>query len=581
MNQTIRYIFLVLLFTFSLNAQTIYLDEDFSDWDNISSLYTDSENDGINIDFGNLKIQNDDKFIYFYLEVGTEMNFQSNNDLVMYIDADANSATGKSVDGIGAELEYKIGEREGKYYYENNSETIYHPNIGLISLPTVTSNRFEFLINRDTKILDRLLFDNEKFNVLFRDERTDGDKLPNEDGGLEFQFTSAIYSELPYSIDKKDDENIRVLSYNVLFDNLHKSSRKNNFKRIFQALKPDIIGFQEIYDHSAKQTADLIKEFLPDQTWYYSSTNSDNIYVGKYPVINSYPIDGNSAFLLDLEDAGKEMLFISAHPPCCDNEFKRQKEIDHIMSLIRDLKNGTGPFTLQENSPIVIVGDMNLVGYAQQQQTLINGDIQNTGSYGEKFSPDWDDTDLSDVKPFATGFPAAITWYNGNSDFSPGRLDYIVHSNSVLELKNSFTLLTPFIDIDTLSNHGIESSDVILASDHLPTVADFSVKPLTNNHTENDNIPSKYNLFQNHPNPFNPSTTIEYAIPSLDTRQGDSVQINVFDVLGNKIKTLYNGTAKSGKHKIKFDGKNLASGTYFIKMNCGDFRKTVKALLVK
>ncbi|MBI9072505.1 MAG: T9SS type A sorting domain-containing protein [Melioribacteraceae bacterium] len=117
---------------------------------------------------------------------------------------------------------------------------------------------------------------------------------------------------------------------------------------------------------------------------------------------------------------------------------------------------------------------------------------------------------------------------------------------------------------------------------YLMKYKDFSqIESVITGILESKTIQQNFHLKQNYPNPFNPSTTIEYSIPSVGIPNGELVQINVFDVLGNKIKTLYNGTAKSGNHKIKFDGKNLPSGTYFVNMRYGNFKKTIKVLLLK
>ena len=92
-------------------------------------------------------------------------------------------------------------------------------------------------------------------------------------------------------------------------------------------------------------------------------------------------------------------MVIVAHPPCCSNDQGRQDEIDAFMAFLRESKDG-GEFDIAEDTPIVIVGDMNLVGLNQQVKTLLTGDIINEIEYGQDFLPDWDGTALEDVKPF-------------------------------------------------------------------------------------------------------------------------------------------------------------------------------------
>lgn len=87
---------------------------------------------------------------------------------------------------------------------------------------------------------------------------------------------------------------------------------------------------------------------------------------------------------------------------------------------------------------------------------------------------------------------------------------------------------------------------------------------LTNSASEvSDRIssPAEFILSQNYPNPFNPATTIEYTVPGIS-----NVRIGIYDVLGNLIKTLFNGEVKEGTYNIVFSGGDLPSGVYFYRM---------------
>ncbi|MDA0986830.1 MAG: alpha-amylase family glycosyl hydrolase [Bacteroidetes bacterium] len=94
--------------------------------------------------------------------------------------------------------------------------------------------------------------------------------------------------------------------------------------------------------------------------------------------------------------------------------------------------------------------------------------------------------------------------------------------------------------------------------------------------TENKNIPKKYNLLQNYPNPFNPITTIEYDLP-IESK----VKVLIFDLFGREVQILENQNKESGTYKINFNGKNLASGIYFCKLEAGSYTKTIKLNLLK
>ncbi|MEN8192747.1 MAG: T9SS type A sorting domain-containing protein, partial [Bacteroidota bacterium] len=100
---------------------------------------------------------------------------------------------------------------------------------------------------------------------------------------------------------------------------------------------------------------------------------------------------------------------------------------------------------------------------------------------------------------------------------------------------------------------------------------------------------------QNYPNPFNPSTTIEYSIPVNSTHykvgskqyQESSIQhqvsvsLKVYDILGREVTTLVNKKQQPGHHLVKWNGANNLSGTYFYRIQIGDYTETKKMLLIK
>jgi len=565
---------------FTITTAQIVLDENFSDWDSVQVLYDDMQDDIPNeVSFGKLKVSSDDSFIYFYIELGKELNLQDNNSITIFIDSDNNLSTGKQILGMGAEFEFTFGERRGYYYFQNGYTQISQNDIGLLSSPTVSSDKFEFLFDRKTKINGQDLFLNDTVKIMFRDGSA-GDIIPNEQGGIQYVFENFVYEDNNYSLQKDALTHFRVMSFNVHKDDLFDSANKEHFRRLISVINPDIIGFQEIYQHSSQETADLINEFIPSE-WYHSKLSNDNICVSRFPILSEYAIDGNAAFLIDISSTllNDEMLFISAHPPCCGNDDQRQAEIDHIMSFIRDAKNGSGVLQLKDNSPIVIVGDMNLVGLSRQQFTFYSGDILNESVYGSDFSPDWDGSFFEDAMPLTTGLPASFTWYSESSSFSPGRLDYIIFSGSVMELRNSFALFTPALPADTLSEYNLELNDSKLASDHIPVAADFQLKVIEGA----DEVPLNFELFQNYPNPFNPTTTIKYSIPASVSKFNLPVKVTlkIYDLLGQEVLTLINEVQAAGNYEVEFDASNLTSGVFFYQLRAGNFVETKKMVLMK
>ena len=94
--------------------------------------------------------------------------------------------------------------------------------------------------------------------------------------------------------------------------------------------------------------------------------------------------------------------------------------------------------------------------------------------------------------------------------------------------------------------------------------------------TSNEEIPGTYTLEQNYPNPFNPATLIRYNLPV-----NSNVSLKVFDILGNEVASLVNGSQIQGNYSVEFNGADIASGIYFYKLTAGDFVNVKRMILIK
>ena len=90
------------------------------------------------------------------------------------------------------------------------------------------------------------------------------------------------------------------------------------------------------------------------------------------------------------------------------------------------------------------------------------------------------------------------------------------------------------------------------------------------------NRPLTFLLNQNYPNPFNPSTTISFTIPA-----DGQVNLILYNVIGQKIRSLINDYRKAGSYEIKFSANELCNGTYFYKLSAGNFSEVKKMILLK
>ena len=92
---------------------------------------------------------------------------------------------------------------------------------------------------------------------------------------------------------------------------------------------------------------------------------------------------------------------------------------------------------------------------------------------------------------------------------------------------------------------------------------------------------SSFMLYQNHPNPFNPSTNIHYYLPTES-----DVEISIYDIMGNKIRSLSNDGGRVGINTVFWDGANdhgqsVSGGVYLYKLEAGEFSQTKKMIMLK
>jgi len=89
-------------------------------------------------------------------------------------------------------------------------------------------------------------------------------------------------------------------------------------------------------------------------------------------------------------------------------------------------------------------------------------------------------------------------------------------------------------------------------------------------------VPEDFYILRNYPNPFNPSTKVQFSVP-----QQSDVKITLHDMLGREIKLLFDDKVDAGMQEFVVDAGNLVSGVYLVRMITGTFNKTIKISLLK
>ena len=553
----------------------IQLDGFFEDWTALTPAFTDAAGDGgsSGIDFGQVWVANDQDYLYIRYETGADVQPDEQQKMRLYLDTDLNAGTGLAYGGIGAELMWEFGLRKGTFT-KGGTATVYHDDLGLMMGPTVSSTEFELALRRDAVPANgQTLFSGDTVRFLLRDADSGGDLCPGS-GSISYTFIEGDLPVPTIPLERDDPAHIRLATWNVendgLFGDAAAVAAQN---RVLDAIGPDMLVVNEVWDHTAAEVRDQIETLLPSgpgEAWYAVGNDGGNVLCSRFPILDSWEVNPGfriTAALLDLgADPLPDLLMIACHWRCCTADANRQEEADSIIEFLADAKTPGGLLDLPEGTPFLLAGDLNLVGWRQQLETILTGDIINEGTYGPDMAPDWDG------QPFATPHSRhpdarrSDSWNVDSSSYYPGMLDWILYTDSVLDLHNHFVLETRTMTPATRSQYGLQEFDISTASDHAPRVADFSIfSPLS----PVPGIPEAVRgarLLPNAPNPFNPTTEIRFALERPGT-----VELTIHDARGRQVAAFSRAEYPAGTHGVTWNGADgrgrpAASGVYRVMM---------------
>ena len=256
-------------------------------------------------------------------------------------------------------------------------------------------------------------------------------------------------------------------------------------------------------------------------------------------------------------------------------EMAAKKGIVVVNSAGNDASRG-GPNTLNapaDGDSVIAVGAVDISG--------IRASFSSYGPTADgRIKPDVMADGVNNYIPNATSGVLSGYYYGSGTSFScplvAGVAALILEKHAAwtpMEVRDALrNTASNYSSPDSLYGWGIINA--LAAINYNPTSTD------TVNVSRNNNTPTNFELAQNFPNPFNPSTTIKYQV-----KEGGFVTLNVYNLLGNLVATLVNENQAAGTYYVNFnvnsESTHLPSGVYFYRLQVGDFVATKKMVVMK
>lgn len=462
------------------------MDNQFEDWGDIPHS-TEPEGGP----FVAAAVTSNAEWLYLHIEMVEEVALDEDvlpNDfrILLDLDDDPNTGVDYASQGLGVDLLINLASRQA-IRYTNGSGIESFNEIGMRAAPTYSGTEFELAFNRElTQVSDvdvRIMWYHNDEQIGF------------PTNGLAHTPSDAPDTFTPVSIARPPGTLNRVAFWNVN-NRMDELFAQQAMKRILQAVDPDILALSEVSNVSAAYVTGLLNDWLPlegNASWNVVKDDWDLMVASKGAILSSFPsvmrqfpvlVEGHPGW-------GVPLLITSSHLKCCggsSNESQRQAEADEYMAFLRDAMNGEGELDLATNSPVIYGGDLNMVGLDDPIYTLVSGDINDENTYGEDFNPDWDGTALTEHSLLQTDHAFDFTWMssNINSEWMPGKLDYLITSDASIDLRAGFVVRTEDMSEERLAEFGLLADDALDASDHFLVAGDLGLGALLGSAPDSD-----------------------------------------------------------------------------------------------
>ena len=477
-------------------APTISIDGKFEDWQRIRPVTRarTAAADEAPLRFQEVRITHDHEFVYFFVDLGRPVNPQRlDGRMVLALDVDGDQQTGRPIFGLrGGDLALE--------FTPENTRNPGRPGMGMALRSATLEDggrdglspydlSFAFAPTHASRYVEMRL---ERGVTLPGSPKTfDGDRLAGQFVLLDSEenvlhhtptFTYRLTSTEPTEISFEDDPlkraegtDVRVMSWNAEHGSM--IANPGPFARILQALDPDVVLWQELTPrNSASQMAGFMNEHVPagdGMEWRVvfgegggplRCAIASRLPIRPVQAVETIPYPDRPDRQVRVAGAAitvgeKELLVVSTHLKCCggmDTREDRQRleEVQLINNAVRQALRA------HDFGGVVIGGDLNLVGAREPKLVL-----------GRGIAPDGSNLKTTDAYHLSGRMNA--TWSERRSQFTPGRLDFLLFSESTLRAGRSFVLETEEVPVKWLEKHGLLASDTTTATDHFPVVADY------------------------------------------------------------------------------------------------------------
>jgi hypothetical protein len=503
----------------SVTPGRIVMDGQLGDWAGISPIVTvkPEKTPG----FTAIYVTDDQDSVFVRLDLDTVINYQSliESTLTLYFDADGNRTTGSKVEPlIGSDIAIELSPHTSQWpgrprqgvrvqVFSGSSEAPEYTSgyaIGVMGVPAFSAKAFEFRIARGQSSIPglRLFESNHLRGKLVHG--TSQEHVLQQSADFEYQLSD---SDLQRSLSDRqikaqlrpdDPKSIRVAAWNIA-DNLY-YERFDAYARILSAIGADVLLFDEAPDDISEQSVRrLISEMgasVAASDWHIQIGQGGGrqrvVIASHLPITAVKGFDpllyddetiefvhenGTRSMTHDLADManegmpvlaaeldwnGRKILLTSMDFQCCgfDGSPEDQFRSLQAMTIRRALRRQM--IESGQADALILAGDINLVGSYKPLETLYAG-------------TDLDGSDLANANPLQLDQLSTAT-FGFRGPFPPGQLDYLLFSDSSLQLERSFVFDSRDVPEALATELGVKPLDSTRSSDHLPIVADFQFR---------------------------------------------------------------------------------------------------------